>query len=385
MTLHQKRGIDIKAKKLWIIGLFVISGFLLSLNVQSIFSLDENHGNPIATKESDVVTSINEIPQSSETKEAISLMGTLPLSSASEAIEGLKSRQNNVRFAVISDIHILQSETAPMKFQTALEDLLMNQQPPLDFVVLNGDLGDGTLKDYQKVNEILRSVRTRTGKTTPIVPTIGNHEFYKAFHDPDSNAWNADTFPNQETDPQVILRFLEFAGRDKVYTDHYINGYHFIFLGSEKSRMSDPNIGDAAYLSETQLTWLKSKISENRTPGKPVFVFLHQPVFSSQSEAKRKYNLVVQQEELVKILQSVPNVVLFAGHLHIRLGSEDSFVKDRFTMFNSASVSRVWPASSETSQGLVVDVKEKDVSVQGRDFLQHGWLSEANYQLDVSK
>lgn len=244
----------------------MISGFLLSLNVQSIFSLDENHGNPIATKESDVVTSINEIPQSSETKEAISLMGTLPLSSASEAIEGLKSRQNNVRFAVISDIHILQSETAPMKFHTALEDLLMNQQPPLDFVVLNGDLGDGTLKDYQKVNEILRSVRTRTGKTTPIVPTIGNHEFYKAFHDPDSNAWNADTFPNQETDPQVILRFLEFAGRDKVYTDHYINGYHFIFLGSEKSRMSDPNIGDAAYLSETQLTWLKSKISENRTP-----------------------------------------------------------------------------------------------------------------------
>lgn len=315
--------------------------------------------------------------------EAIPILGVLPPSSAAEAND--KTSQNKVRFAVVSDIHILQSDTAPMKFQTALEDLLVNQEPPLDFLVLNGDLGDGTPKDYQTVTQILRSVRESTGKTTPIMPTIGNHEFYKAFHNSDSNAWNSETFPNQETDPQVIQRFLDFAGRDKVYMDSYINGCHFIFLGSEKSRMSDLNIGDAAYLSETQLTWLKSKISENLTPGKSVFVFLHQPVFSSQSEAQRKYNLVVQQEELAKILQSVPNVVLFVGHLHMRLGSPDSFVKETFTMFNSASVSRVWPASSETSQGLVVDVKEGVVSVQGRDFLQHEWLPEAQYKLNVSK
>ncbi|SDH32445.1 metallophosphoesterase family protein [Desulfosporosinus hippei] len=320
-----------------------------------------------------------------ETDVPIPLMGVFPLSVAGEANDGSKSSQNNVQFAVISDIHILQSDSAPLKFQTALEDLLVNQEPPLDFVVLNGDLGDGTPKDYQKVTQILRSVRESTGKTTPILPTIGNHEFYKAFHDPDSNAWNSDTFPNQDTDPQAIQRFLDFAERDTVYTDHYINGYHFIFLGSEKSRMSDPQIGDAAYLSETQLTWLNQKISENRTPGKPVFVFLHQPVFSSQSQAQRKFNLVVQQKELVKILQSVPDVVLFVGHLHMRLGSPDSFVKDTFMMFNSASTSRVWPASSqaETSQGLVVDVKEGVVSVQGRDFLQHAGLPEAQYQINV--
>ena len=317
--------------------------------------------------------------------DTIPLLGVFPSSSASDANDGPRSPQNNVRFAVLSDIHILQTDTASMKFQAALEDLLTNQQPPLDFVVLNGDLGDGTPKDYQTVTQVLRSVRTSTGKTTPIVPTIGNHEFYKAFHDSNSNAWNSDTFPNQETDTQAIQRFLDFARRDKVYTDRYINGYHFIFLGSEKSRMSDPDLGDAAYLSETQLTWLKAKISENLTPGKTVFVFLHQPVFSSQSKAQRKYNLVAQQEELTKILQSVPNVVLFVGHLHIRLGSPDSFVKDTFTMFNSASVSRVWPASSETSQGLVVDVKEGVVNIQGRDFLQYAWLPEAQYQINVSK
>lgn len=261
----------------------------------------------------------------------------------------------------------------------------MNQQPPLNLVVFNGDLGDGTPQDYQKLNQILRSVRTSTGKTTPIVPNIGNHEFYKAYHDPNSNSWNADTFPNSETDPLALQRFLVFAERDKVFTDHYINGYHFIFLGSEKSAMSDRDIGNAAYLSEAQLTWLKSTISENLTPGKPVFVFLHQPVFSSNSEAKTKYNLVVQQEKLAKILQSVPNVVLFVGHLHLKLGSPESVVKDTFIMFNDSSVSRVRQAPSEASQGLIVDVKDGVINVKGRDFLRHEWLPEAEHQLNFSK
>ena len=359
--------IDIKAKKLWIIGLFLIAAFSLSLKLGS-----------------NAVTSSNEMLQSSETNEAITLVGALPLSSASEANDVLKSPQNNIRFAVLSDIHILASKTASMKFRTALEDLLMNQQPPLELIVLNGDLGDGTPEDYQTLNQILRSVRTSTGKTTPIVPTIGNHEFYKAYHDPNSNALNADTFPNQDTDPLALQRFLAFAGRDKVYNDHYINDYHFIFLGSEKSAMSDRDISDAAYLSEEQLTWLKSKISENLTPGKSVFVFFHHPIFSSNSEAIKKYNLVVQQEELAKILQSVPNVVLFVGHLHIKLGSPDSVVKDTFTMFNDSSASRVRQAP-EASQGLIVDAKDGVVNIQGRDFLEHVWLPETEYHLNFSK
>ncbi len=358
--------------------------FYLSLNAQWFYSLDGKHRNTITDEESNAVTSSNRLSQSTETNEAIPSLGTLPLPSASEENDVFKSRQNDVRFAVISDIHILASETAPMKFRTALDDLLVNQQPPLNLVVLNGDLGDGTPKDYQMLYQILRSVRTSTGKTTPIVPLIGNHEFYKAYHDPNSNAWNADTFPNQDTDSLALQRFLAFAERDKVYTDYYINGYHFIFLGSEKSRMSDLDISDAAYLSETQLTWLKSKISENLTPGKPVFVFLHQPVFSSDSSANTKYHLVVQQEELAKILQSVPNVVLFVGHLHIKLGSPDSFVKDIFTMFNDSSASRVRQAP-DASQGLIVEVKDGVVSVKGRDFLLHEWLPEADYQVKLSK
>jgi 3',5'-cyclic-AMP phosphodiesterase len=71
--------------------------------------------------------------------------------------------------------------------------------------------------------------------------------------------------------------------------------------------------------------------------------------------------------------------------LLVRLGSPDSFVKDTFTMFNVASVSGVWPASSETSQGLIVDVRDGVVRVQGRDFLKHEWPPEAEYQINISK
>jgi 3',5'-cyclic-AMP phosphodiesterase len=53
-------------------------------------------------------------------------------------------------------------------------------------------------------------------------------------------------------------------------------------------------------------------------------------------------------------------------------------------MFNGASVSGVWPASSETSQGLIVDVRDGVVRVQGRDFLKHEWLPEAEYQINIS-
>lgn len=326
----------------------------------------------------------NEIPPTPESHETLSLLGELPSSSAFETRKELHSNSKGVRFAAISDIHILSSDPAPMKFQTALEDLLTKQDPPLDLIVLNGDLGDGTPEDYEEISQILRTVRISTGKTTPIIPNIGNHEFYKAFHDPVSRAWNSETFPNQETEDLALQRFLTFAERDKVYTDYYINDYHFIFLGSERSRLSDPNIVDAAYLSEKQLTWLKTKISENHSPGKPIFIFLHQPVFSSQSQAKTKYNLVVQQQELAKILQSVANVVLFVGHLHIGLDTPDAYVKDTFHMFNSASVSRV-RQKADASQGLVVDVNEGVVKVQGREFITHEWLSEAKYKLNFSK
>jgi len=293
-----------------------------------------------------------------------------------------------LRFAVISDIHVQAwDHNAQIKFRAALEDL-MSQEPPLDELVVNGDLGDGKPDDYAAVNSILREVRARSLQRVPVVFTIGNHEFYKAYHHPVTEAWSPATFPNGESEAAALQRFLTFAQRDKVYTERYIKSYHFIFLGSEKSAMSDHTIGDAAYLSPEQLAWLKRTLREHYTPGKPVFVFLHQPPLASGGNFPGKSRFVVQQDELLEILRPYPEVVFFAGHLHLKLGSPGSMVQEGFTLFNESSTSMPRDGVArkplpDKSEGMVVEVQGGRVSVRGRDFLQHAWLPEAQYTVDV--
>ncbi|HVJ47589.1 metallophosphoesterase family protein [Desulfitobacterium sp.] len=291
-----------------------------------------------------------------------------------------------LRFAVISDLHVRSTDKiAQSKVQNALSDLLDPQQSPLDLIVVNGDLGDGLPADYRSLNQLIQNVRSGTTQTTPILFTIGNHEFYKAYHEPNSDAWNKDTFPNGDTDEQAVQRFLNFSGRDKVYADSMIKGYHFIFLGSEKSAMSDPNIGDGVYLSEEQLAWLEQKLAENADPKKPIFVFLHQPVFTANSDSPIKSQYVMQHEKLVNILESYPQVILFSGHLHLKIGAPGTVVHETFTLFGDSSVTRVRQATPEASEGLIVKAGGSKVTVQGRDFEQHKFIPQSDIALDYGK
>lgn len=299
---------------------------------------------------------------------------------------GIPESNPGLRFAVISDIHIRSTdEKAQGKMQNALEDLLDPQKEPLDLIVVNGDLGDGLPDDYSTLNRIIRNARSGPAQKTPLVFTIGNHEFYKAYHLLSTSAWNTDTFPNGETDEQAVQRFLNFAGRDKVYTDRVIKGYHFIFLGSEKSAMSDRKIGDGVYLSEEQLSWLKNKLAENADPQKPIFLFLHQPVYTAKSDSPIHTQYVMQHEELTKILEAYPQVILFSGHLHLKLGAPGTVVHEVFTMFEDSSVSRVRQASADASEGLMVETEGSKVSVQGRDFELHKFLPDYKFTLNYGQ
>ncbi|AHF07822.1 phosphohydrolase [Desulfitobacterium metallireducens DSM 15288] len=288
-----------------------------------------------------------------------------------------------MHFAVISDLHVRSTdENAQAKVENALSDLLDPQRSPLDLIVVNGDLGDGLPADYRVLNQLIQKVRSRSTQKTPLLFTMGNHEFYKAYHDPKTEAWNKETFPNGETDEQAVQRFLDFSGRDQVYTDRVMKGYHFIFLGSEKSAMSDPKIGDGVYLSEEQLTWLKQKLAENADPQKPIFVFLHQPLFTDKGDSPIHTQYVQQQEELAKILEAYPQVVLFSGHLHLKIGAPGTAVHDAFTLFGDSSVTRVRQATAEASEGLMVTVDGSKVTVQGRDFEYHQPIPQSDIALN---
>lgn len=166
-----------------------------------------------------------------------------------------------------------------------------------------------------------------------------------------------------------------------------IRGYRFLFLGSERSRITDGELGDAAYLSEEQLDWFKHKLREGHVRGKPMFVFLHQPLITASGWGKTRF--VVQQDELRRVLQEHPGIILFSGHLHTQLGLPNSFLQDGYTQFVSSSPARTRDAdfkiATEKSEGLVVQVFSDKVVVKGRDFLGRRCVTGIEYRIRLAE
>ncbi|SEB89556.1 metallophosphoesterase [Paenibacillus sp. GP183] len=290
-----------------------------------------------------------------------------------------------LRFSVISDIHVESgNHESVRKTKHALNDLNATI-PKFDALVINGDLGQGTMNDYITLKNLLKNV--------PLPPnvlyTIGNHEYYNALHDPNGK-WSLNTFPNGETEKASQQRFLNFVGRPSLYDDAWISGYHFIMLGSEKYRQSDLSINEDAWLSNEQLTWLHQKLLADDQSGKPVFVFLHQPLPYTVAGSSVNYNSrgVVQHEKLKEILSEHPQVIFFSGHTHWELASKNTLVKDKFTMVNSSSVydpydenDKPYSLNQRRSEGLVVEVYPDKMLIQGRDFTKHSWIPQARFEI----
>ena len=285
---------------------------------------------------------------------------------------------NILTFQVISDTHVSHKDEATRsKFKKALQDIAKTA-PQSDLLVINGDLGSGFPQDYRILSDTLS---TTPHPTTEV--TIGNHEFYAAFYDKNGTL-NKSTFPNGDTEEQAIGRFLDFAGRDRIYTERIIKGHHFLFLGSERSRMTDMTYNDDAYLSETQLAWLQQKL-QAAPDDKPVFVFLHQPLpYTVSGTARDKWNrTVIQHEALKKILAAHKNVIYFSGHTHINLARPTTFYKDTFLMVNDSSAGRPYNPDDRSrrpdGEGLFVEVQDGTVTIRGRDLIAGKWIDGVEY------
>lgn len=289
------------------------------------------------------------------------------------------------RFAVISDIHVeAWNKESHTKLRKALTDL--STHAPGQALVINGDLGNGLPKDYETLGKLMQE-NPYPGQ---VVYTIGNHEFYKAWTDA-SGKWNEANFPNGETAEASINRFLQFTGYEKVYHDSWIGGYHFVFLGSESYRQTDDSFAEDAWLSENQLNWLEGVMAEGAEEGKPIFVFLHQPLPYTVAGSYTDFNsrAVVQHDRLKEILSRYPQTVFFSGHSHWELGSPGTFIQDGFTMVNTSSVLTPYDttdnpiaAEERKSEGLVVEVTGNRVQIKGRNFTAGDWIPEASYTVE---
>ncbi|MBE6710004.1 MAG: hypothetical protein E7579_02685 [Ruminococcaceae bacterium] len=275
---------------------------------------------------------------------------------------------------VQSDIHITldQNHIHNRHFINVLEEI-KRLSPDSIGLFINGDTGDNAdPRQYENAQEIIRNA----GEGAPKVYfAIGNHDL---------------GFDNTPYEIRLanFLRGTNNEG-DKSYFDRWINGLHFIFLGGEK-------VGGHAWLSETQLTWLDEKLAENRDPGRPVYVFLHQGMIDTVAGtfAYQHWHGVTQTKELAAVLKKYPEVIMFAGHSHWVLNSLHSMKfrdSNLPTIFNTSSGGYLWDDESEItgrgiegSEGYYFYGYKDKVIARGRDFAAGKWIASAQFIVDYS-
>ena len=274
----------------------------------------------------------------------------------------------DLAFAVIGDVH----ENVD-NFQLVINDLYtINNQ--MDALVLNGDTVDqGIEEQYDSVKKVLSKNKDLLPKT--IIKNIGNHEFF-----------DYSTEVNSPQQVQMFInRYLEFSGEDKVYHDTWVNDYHFISLGSEDGNSETLN-SITASVSEDQQNWLKETLAENYQKGKPIFVFLHQPLSNGNSN----WVGVIQNDKIREILSQYPEVIIFSSHTHRDLDDSSVLLNQPFTMIHTGAIhyTLIPDTKSENGRrresyikGLYIEVKGNNVVVKGRNIKEKQWI----FEKEISK
>lgn len=313
-------------------------------------------------------------------------------------------QQPLLTFQIITDTHVTAdpSHEYNLNFERALHDLALHAQGSSGIMHI-GDITDhGFPEEYEEVQRILQ---LHQAALPEIRYTLGNH-------DVGLGHWES-----------RLAMYTSRMGMPGPYHDHWIGGYHFIFLGTEEGLPTFCN------LSVEQLRWLDRKLGEraaadrelgwqvanppelagqtvvehgsgkrpvssqafdyNAAQEQPVFLFLHQPLkdtVAGSLESQEWYG-VTQDKELRAILSKYPQTLLFTGHTHWELEVGNTMYPgngETATMFNAASVAYLWTNADEHktgSQGYYVEVYSDKVLVRGRDFTTGSWIESAQYEV----
>jgi 3',5'-cyclic AMP phosphodiesterase CpdA len=274
-----------------------------------------------------------------------------------------RSDKPDVSFSVLSDVH----ENVD-KLDIALSGLY-DINRAMDLLVLNGDITDqGLDSQYRSIDKAISRNKRFIPKT--IIKNIGNHEFY-----------DYEKGVNSIEDVNVFVkRYLKFAGVEKVYHDSWIKGYHFISMGSEICHTKE--LGSAqAFISDEQQQWLKEKLDEKYEKGKPIFVFLHQPLSINIVNSSNSYSGVKQDDEVKRILSGYPEIILFTSHTHSSLRYSNITRNLPYTSMHTGTVRNPLESNGAGGrkkvndiQGVYVEVFKNKVIIKGRDFKSKTWI-----------
>lgn len=252
----------------------------------------------------------------------------------------------NLSFAVLSDVHMEGNNPERFKkFAQILSDIKTNV--PSDTIAF---LGDNTMNGQIIENLFFHGFINKIKPVEKTYTVMGNHDTGNGidkYNSLSKRFWSYyNTFNNENV--------------DNVYYTRDVNGYKFVFLGSESDNVN------TSVISETQLQWLDRVLSENDAGGKPVFVFNHHP-----------YNYLENEDcsaELERLLTEHKNVFYFSGHTHTTQMDFEKFDEDSYS-FNLPRCTEATDNvdTNDSGLGLQIYVFDDEVKVKSRRYYDYQW------------
>lgn len=297
--------------------------------------------------------------------------------------------EENVKltFATVSDTHFTDSKIRAAMLELGLYDM-EHAETPLDALVF---VGDNTDHGYIEQYELLKNTVAKYTPAKNILMAVGNHD-----------TWTEDE--NGEDSPELVKEYFtkyasEITGRniDELYYTAEINGYTFIFLGSESTHTR-------AYISPAQIEWLDNELSKAAGKGKPVFVISHWPINGShglpgtwgdeKDPEPDTGGFGEQSDEIEAILKKYDDIFLISGHIHSGFtspGQESVFgylsVESEGT-FHSINLPSYMYMSQRgrvsNGTGYVIEVYDDKVLVRARSYSASVWYTLYDYEIPLS-
>lgn len=232
-----------------------------------------------------------------------------------------------MQFLAVSDIHI--DGGSPIGYP----EISVARQKLIDYLTASnkiyGEENDATVIagdfckngkdiDFKMFKEYFDMFQGKLDKN--VMLALGNHE---VMYYTDANGGYSKVAENYQN--IVSDQAAGFVKTDKPYYDHWVNGYHFVIMGTEGR-------GDASapVVSEEQWAWLEETLNDPENGNNPVFLVVHNPLIGTVTLSD-KYHIGTQNDARLKeILKDHKNVIMLSGHNHNGVIDEKALVSNEW-------------------------------------------------------
>lgn len=288
-----------------------------------------------------------------------------------------------LNFAAIADTHVKADGDGgynDMIFDVVMSDL-QSAEVKADALVFVGDITDHGEESQWQYFANLMSNYDPAGR---ILLAIGNHD-----------TW---TEEGSKSAKQLFTEYNKKITGNKISNVYYstkVNGYSFIFMGSEGDNT-------AAYFSKKQLNWLDSELKKAAKSKKPIFVISHWPLnqthglpvtWGEDEYTDMTGGMGEQSAQVKKILNKYKNVFLISGHIHSGFSNEAMAEKNGYQSIEKYGniVSVNLPTANAVTDrghfmlgtGYNVEVYKDKVVFRARSYAAESWLPGYNYTFEI--